>query len=195
MVVGRRLARYAGPVLVAALLVAGCTGQQPPIATSTPALVTPYPSATTPAPDTQTALPPERPEAMTTPSPDGAAAAATYFVSLYPYVFATGDLTEWAALSADDCKYCLNTQASVEDQVMRGVKGEGSEIEVHNATGTELSPGDTYSADLEITQAPSFEVSHDGSRVPDGEGGTFAIHVALLWRDGWLVRAVDATRM
>jgi len=132
---------------------------------------------------------------MTAPSAEGAAAAARYFVALYPYIFATGDLTEWDTLSADDCKYCINTRASVEDQIARGVRGEGSDITVASAMGTELSAGETYAADLEITQGPSFEVSADGTRTPDGEGGTFRLHLALIWHDGWQVRAVDASRV
>ena len=131
---------------------------------------------------------------MGTPSAQGAAAAATYFVSLYPYIFATGDLSEWDALSDVDCQYCQNVRASVEDQVARGVRGEGSDITVVSADGTELAPGDTYAADLEITQAPSFEVKSDGTRVPDGDGGRYQLHLALWWREGWLIRAVDATR-
>ena len=132
---------------------------------------------------------------MGAPGAEGAAAAASYFISLYPYVFATGDLSEWDALSEADCKYCQNVRASVEDQLARGVRGEGSEITVITADGTEIAHGDAYAADLEITQAPSFEVTSDGTRVPDGDGGRFRLHLALWWRDGWLVRAVDATRV
>lgn len=132
---------------------------------------------------------------MATPSTEGAAAAARYFISLYPYMFATGDFTAWDAMSADDCRYCSTARAGVEDQMARGVSGEGSEISVSSATGIELAPGDTYAADLEVTQGPSFEVTPDGVRHPDGDGGAFKLHIALWWRDGWLVRAVDATRM
>ena len=132
---------------------------------------------------------------MATPGADGAAAAASHFVSLFPYIFATGDLTEWDAMSAGDCDFCANTRASVEEQMARGVRGEGSEITIHSARGTEISPGDAYSADIEFSQAPSFEVSADGTRAPDGEGGRFRIHVAMWWRDGWLVRAIDSTRV
>lgn len=131
---------------------------------------------------------------METPSPEGAAAAASYFMALYPYIYATGDLEEWSALSEPDCQFCANTRASVEEQFARGAVGGGSAITVESANGTEISPGAFYSADLVITQDASYEVSKDGTRTPVGEGGRFRLHFALAWESGWLVRAVDATR-
>ena len=198
MAIRERAGRTAVGAATLGLLIAACSGDVEPLETSAAGThaveesPTPTPStaATSDATD-----PPERPAEMSTPSAEGAAAAASYFVSLYPYVFATGDLAEWNAMSADDCKYCLNTRASVEDQLARGVRGDGSEISVLSATGSELTAGQTYAADVEIRQSPSFEVSADGVRHPDGDGGRFKLHLALLWRDGWFVRAVDANRM
>ncbi len=131
---------------------------------------------------------------MSDPSAAGAAAAASYFFALYPYVFASGDLAEWSALSSDTCEYCQNVRKSVEDQTARGVVGSGAEVTVESAEGIEVTPGETYAADLVVTQAPSFEMTRDGERVPDGDGGRFQIHVALGWESGWVVRAIDAAR-
>lgn len=39
-------------------------------------------------------------------TPEGAAAAAEYFLNLYPYVYATGDLDAWQNMSDDDCEFC-----------------------------------------------------------------------------------------
>lgn len=176
-------------------LVAGCSGATEPVATKTPTPSSTPSQSPTPSPTADLATAPERPEVMGTPSAEGAAAAASYFISLHPYIFATGDLAEWDALSEPGCQYCQNVRASVEDQISRDVRGEGSEITVLSAGGTVLAPGDTYAADLEITQAPSFEVTAGGARVPDGDGGRYKLHFALWWRDGWLIRAVDATRV
>jgi len=49
---------------------------------------------------------PERPAGMDEQTPEGAAAAATYFLSLYSYVYATGDLSLWQAMSTSDCEFC-----------------------------------------------------------------------------------------
>jgi hypothetical protein len=39
----------------------------------------------------------------------GAAAAAEYFIELYPYVMATGDTKEFEAMSHRACNYCKGT--------------------------------------------------------------------------------------
>lgn len=181
--------------LAGVLLVGGCTGDPEPV--TTPGVETPTVSPTpspSPTPTVDAAVPPERPAAMAEASADGAAAAAAYFLSLYPYIFATGDLAEWDAMSDAGCGFCANTRASVLDQAERGVTGEGSEITVLSATGLELAPSESYAADLEIRQGPSFEVHPDGTRAPDGDGGQYRMHLALWWRDGWLVRAADVER-
>jgi len=54
-----------------------------------------------------TALAMEPPEAYTPEfTPEGAATAATYFLNLYPYVYATGDLDAWQNMSDDNCEFC-----------------------------------------------------------------------------------------
>ncbi|WP_237585282.1 DUF6318 family protein, partial [Actinomyces howellii] len=49
---------------------------------------------------------PSRVVGMDEQSPAGAEATAIYFLSLYPYAFATGDLTTWKEMSEDDCIFC-----------------------------------------------------------------------------------------
>ena len=63
---------------------------------------------------------PERPAALDEPpSVEGAVAVAEYFLLLYPYVYATGDLADWNALSHPECIFC----ASVAAQRARDVRG------------------------------------------------------------------------
>ncbi|TFH72166.1 DUF6318 family protein [Cellulomonas sp. HD19AZ1] len=178
------------------LVAGGCTGSpEPGPATSATTDTTFSPTATpSSSPTLDAMMPPERPAEMSDRSATGASAAASYFFALYPYVFASGDLTEWSALSSETCEYCQNVRRSVEDQTARGVVGEGAEITIESAEGIEVAPGETYAADLVVVQAPSFEVTKDGERVPDGDGGRFQIHVALGWESGWVVRAIDAAR-
>lgn len=180
----------------------GCTDTPETTATPTPAAsATPAPSPTatepapTPTPTPDVTTPPERPAVMSEVTADGAAAAASYFMRLFPYIFATGDFAEWDALSDDACQYCQNTRGSVEDQMARGMVGAGSEITVESAAGTEIVPGQSFSADLVVTQAPSFEVAPGGHRSPDGDGGRYQLHVALTWSSGWRIVAVDASRV
>jgi DNA-binding LacI/PurR family transcriptional regulator len=118
--------RAAGLVVVAGLALSGCTGSTPdPGVTqssageSTPT-VSVSPSPSVPAKS-------ERPEAMKRDDAEGAAAAAEYFIELYPYVMATGDTEEFEAMSHRACGFCdeLASQASaIQDAGETFVGGE-----------------------------------------------------------------------
>jgi len=185
--------RATATVLVAGLLLTGCTGDPAPVATTTQASATAAPTPSpTPTPTLDTTVPPERPEAMATPSPEGAAAAASYFISLYPYVYATGDLAEWDQLSAGGCAFCDSTRAGA-TRVSQG-KGrvEGGEITITDAVGTEIEAEHWYSAKVTATEAPSSEVDMNGIALSASEGGRYLFTVALTFVDGrWTVDAVD----
>ncbi|WP_279536518.1 DUF6318 family protein [Cellulomonas shaoxiangyii] len=179
-------------------LVAGCTGQgSPPAPTSSGTASSDTPSPTpaptaAPTPTADLSVPPARPDAMATPSADGAAAAASYFISLYPYAYATGDTAEWATMSGAQCAFCTRTR----DGVSRVHDGDGrvtgGAIDIHEARGTELDAGRWYSAKVIATEAPSTETDASGSRVSASEGGRYAFEVALTYAsDGWTVDAVD----
>jgi len=51
---------------------------------------------------------PERPAGMDEFTVEGAAAAGGYFLLLFPYVYATGDLSDWQAMSDPECVFCNN---------------------------------------------------------------------------------------
>ncbi len=57
----------------------------------------------------------------------GALAAATYFMELYNYVIATGDLTEWDAVSDPGCEYCASVHDDVAALVDAGGRYDGGE--------------------------------------------------------------------
>lgn len=73
----------------------------PHTASATPTL-TPTPP---PTPTPEAATPPERPD-MSTVDAEAAKDLAVYFLRLYPYVYATGDVTEWKAVSHPECIFC-----------------------------------------------------------------------------------------
>lgn len=88
----------------------GCTGTPEPDPTPAPGINTPSaspsaePTESEPA-DTEVEKP-ERPAAMDREDVEGAAAAAEYFIELYPYVMATGDTEEYEAMSHEACGFC-----------------------------------------------------------------------------------------
>ena len=44
---------------------------------------------------------------------EGAVATGEYVLALYPYVYATGDLSDWQAMSDSECGFCNNVITKV----------------------------------------------------------------------------------
>ncbi|WP_318280490.1 DUF6318 family protein [Cellulosimicrobium funkei] len=166
----RRRALALGVVVTAGCLVAGCTGGGEP-APSPPVETSAEPSVTgTPEPEPTTTGPPkpERPAAMDRDDAEGAAAAAEYFLELYPYVMATGDTADWEAMSHSQCDTCSDflEQArtiSLRDDVFSGgtvaaTVDEPGRYVRDEATG--LQP-----LDLTFEQEPISIVDKDGAEV------------------------------
>ena len=171
-----------------------CTGTEP-APEWTPATATPLaPTAPTPTPTTDpAATKPQRPTAMDTPDAAGAEAAARYFMDLYAYVYATGDLEEWRQLSHPDCAFCASVIANVEEQAASGQHTTGGVATITDVSSLETDPGAWWSVDLELIQGPAT--------VRDAAGGVLseradpvAYHadVAVARQgDRWQIRAVD----
>ena len=100
--------RMAGLVVAVGLALSACTGSTPDPEVTTSPTGDPTPTASaSPSPSLPTK--PERPAAMEREDAAGAAAAAEYFIELYPYVMATGDTEEFEAMSHRACEYCKGT--------------------------------------------------------------------------------------
>src|SRR6478609_144939 len=104
----RRRSLAVGAVVAVGWVVAGCTGGgDPGPSPSVEEPVVPSPSGTPePSPTETGPVKPERPAAMERDDAEGAAAAAEYFLELYPYVMTTGDTTEWDAMAHEECESC-----------------------------------------------------------------------------------------
>ncbi|MFD2793986.1 DUF6318 family protein [Promicromonospora vindobonensis] len=106
---GNAAIRMAGLVVAAGLALSACTGSTPEAdADASPSgeRASASPSA---SPSSSGPVKPERPDAMKRKDAKGAAAAAEYFIELYPYVMATGDTEEFEAMSHRACDYCRGT--------------------------------------------------------------------------------------
>jgi hypothetical protein len=128
-------------------------------------------------------------------SVDGAIAAATYFLSLYPYVYNTGDLTQWKAMSHPECIFCASVVTGVEEMHAKGNHQEGLDVTITSAVGTEVDPGVFFDVTLEVTQGPGAEVDPLGSAVGEPTPQKrFTIAVVVLREsDLWVIRAVEPT--
>lgn len=132
---------------------------------------------------------------MNEPTGDGAAAAAAYFLQLYPYAYATGDLSEWSAMSDPGCGFCSNVRDNVTRLESSGHRDDESRVFVVSQHGVGIVDGESYSAVVVIDQTPSRELAPDGSVVASDDGGRFEMTFALAWDGTWRVVEVDVARV
>ena len=182
--------------------VAGCSGDPGPTTTPTPTVTVtvteePSPSPTpTPTPTPDASVKPERPAAMDVADSAGAEAAAVYFLQLYPYVYATNDLTEWRELSHAECIFCASVIANVEAQIASQERSTGGLVAVATVASTEVDPGKWWSVDVDLTQDPSRTYDVAGA-VVDEAPETVAYHmdIAVIREgDAWLIRELSHER-
>ena len=188
----RRGTRWAVVAVLSMLALAGCTGEteEPPTTPSaTSAAPSPSETATaTPTPDAAT--PPERPD-MSVVDAATAEAVAKYFLELYPYVYATGDLTEWQALSHPECIFCASVISNVEEMVAAGEHWEGGLATLAPPRTTAVS-SDFFSVTIEAEEAPARRVGADGATAEESTGGRSLMTVIVINEGGtWRVRGCD----
>lgn len=190
---GRRSLLAVGIVLAAGYLVAACTGggepdPTPPVETSVAPSPTPTPEPTETGPTK-----PERPAAMDRDDAEGAAAAAEYFLELYPYVMATGDTAEWDAMTwADTCSFCTGVSSDAREIAESGDEFTGGQLTLSNRDVGEFDDfvgGFPILYDYE--QAPHQHTRADGTVESEDDGSSGQFQIDVLKRDEqWLVLAV-----
>jgi hypothetical protein len=127
---------------------------------------------------------------------DGAIAAVTYFMELYPYAYNTGDVTQLKELSHPECIFCKSVTDHAEQMHARGEHQEGTETRVLSSHGTEVNPGYWYSVDARVQQG-GWQVLDAGGRVVESDPATktYAMNFAVIHQDGrWIVRESENTR-
>ncbi|MFC4555308.1 DUF6318 family protein [Georgenia faecalis] len=132
---------------------------------------------------------PERPDSMDRDDVVGAKAAAQYFIEMYPYVYATGDLEEWREMSHEECEFCFTVIDNVEQMHRDGEYGLGGGITVDEVMVMDPEGGvEGVAVALRVTEAPSAVYSEAGTVQSSTMGGD-AYYVPTLVReaDQWLV--------
>ena len=197
----RGVRRWAGLLLVG-LALAGCSddpeGPGPdgtdvaPTEPTGPTTSAPDPteSASEPAPGPTSWPEPTRPAAMERDDVEGAKAAAEYFLELYPYVYATGDLSSWHEISHPECQFCAGVVENVEDLHADGGYAEGPVVEV---IAIEAEPPDEeyeyFSVWIDAEEGQSTRYDESGGIVTQVEASLIQVDFALAWSDGkWIVR-------
>jgi hypothetical protein len=135
---------------------------------------------------------PKRPDAMERDDAEGAAAAAEYFIELYPYVMATGDTEEFEAMSHRACGFCDDALEQAE-QIADGrwtYTGGESTLSVTQIYKRDELTG-IYPLDAEISQKSSRITGRDSDELYSVQSKTFDRRVEMGLRDGvWTVVTV-----
>ena len=111
---------------------------------------------------------PERPAGMDELSPEGLRLAGEYFLALYPYVYATGDLSDWQAMSDPECGFCNNVITNVTETHIAGgwVDPTPQEVVAETYGVTDRDP-DVWGV--------TFHITHGAGTRHDGSGGTSTV--------------------
>ena len=106
-------------------------------------------------------------------SPEGLRLAGEYFLSLHPYVYATGDLKPWQAMSDLECRFCSNVVDNVTDLHSSGGWREPwpQEVVAETYGVTDRDP-DVWGV--------TFHISHGAGTRHDGSGGTSTVEAEDL---------------
>lgn len=184
--------RTLGAATVVLALAAGCTGDPDPVPTMPVVVPTATPSPS-PTPDPAT-VPPERPD-LSRVDAATAEALAVYFLELFPYAAATGDLADWTLLSHPECKFCSGVSDEIESLVQAGHHSEGGLLHFEDVTTTEVT-SDWWHVTARLIQDPSTTRDASGVLVESfPETKRLRIDVAVTLIDGGLaIREVDSTR-
>jgi len=192
----RRASVLSAAVVLGTGLIAGCTADRQttsqPTVSGTRATAVASPSV---SPTVDVRVKPEPPDGWDDVSVDGAIAVATYFMELYGYTYATGDLEPWNGLSHPDCEFCASTREGVTDLLGAGELRDGGAVTIADPSAREISPGELYSVDVAMNEAPARVVSVSGKAVTDWASASRYQTNVLVLRDGdrWWIRGVDAS--
>ena len=136
---------------------------------------------------------PQRPAEADQHDLTGAIAAAQYFITLYPYVYATGDLTAFRAMSDATCKFC---DSVITNATSMHTAGGWVDPWEHHTTFTsitaDVSTPNRYVVELHVVS--DEHVSHSMGEPPHiNELIQGPVLIQVLWKDGagWIIEGVD----
>ncbi|WP_143427054.1 DUF6318 family protein [Georgenia soli] len=136
---------------------------------------------------------PVPPDAMARDDVAGAEAAAQYFLELYPYVYATGDLSEWKAMSDPECVFCKDVFDDVGALHAAGGYQDGGSFTITRVASQPPEDGSQYFAVwIDAEEDAVRRLSDDGSQIGSSTGGPIEVDMAVYRAEqGWLVRGVE----
>lgn len=185
--------RVAGLVVAVSLALSGCSGSVPgPGVVESPTDGLPQTATVAPSPSPSLPAKPKRPSAIERDDAAGAAAAAKYFIELYPYVMATGDTEEFEAMSHRACGFCDDALEQAEKIKESGYTYTGgvSMLSVTRRYERDELTG-IYPLDAEISQKSSRITDRNGNQLYAVKSKTFDRRIEMGRRNGeWVVVTV-----
>jgi hypothetical protein len=184
-------------VLALTGLLAACSGSAEPAEPAEPATPTPNITQASPSPSPSPSPKPEvdkpeRPAAMDQHDAEGAAAAAEYFLALYPYIMKTGDTVEFMAMSHKACGYC--TAALENEKWLRDTNAifSGGEVTTRLETTYQRDAlTGLFPFDVEVTQTPITITDSSGKEVDAVKRTVSLARVEVGLREGdWVIATV-----
>lgn len=172
--------------VLTSIALAGCSepDTQPPSVPTSSVEPTPTPTPTI------SAVPhaaPTRPAEMEQGDERGAAAAARYFLELFPYVMSSQDLTTWSSVTASDCNYCDQVVGWVEADVAAEHRYIGGEVELGEVVVLPQDPTvGGFTVQIPFTQSGAQILDASGDEVrSDASYSTIAFVDVLFTPSGW----------
>jgi len=140
---------------------------------------------------------PAKPPQLNEESAEGAAASVGYFLNLYRYAFMTGNTTELAKMSEDQCKFCQSAINRATSLHTTGGWIDKWEQNVANVTYYEKLEGRDYNRVAVVVDYGAM-TSHPGdggsakTSAPDkGRSLNFGVRYV---NSGWLVGGVEVAK-
>lgn len=147
---------------LAAVLLAGCSGQPAPR----------EPDSTEGASPEATTTPPPLPEAATQETAEGAASFVDYYLAVLNYAAHTGDTSPLRAVSRSDCEGCADYIRHYEERAEAGGRIEGGEFSAGEITVTQYGTDTSLQTKLLIDAGAVSETAESDQKQFDASTET-----------------------
>lgn len=124
------------------------------------------------SPSANPVAPPQKPAALMEDTGEGLEAAVRYWVDLQNHAIETGETRAWAEFSAEDCRYCQELIAEIDEAYASGGRIEGGKLTATRTWGStdafDAGPGQDAqalaTAELERTAGTAYNSTGKATR-------------------------------
>lgn len=177
-------------VVVSALLLTGCSGDEPAAEPPRPRAPTSPVTTTSPTPE-----PPELPAAARRNTKAGAIAFTHHFLEIVNFSTASGNTETLNQLSLRSCVSCRNIAEAVVDVYSRGGDVQGGDLAATHFSVLPSRRRDMWTVGLEVNARRQLIKSSHGSRPRMVRGGKYSLTVEIRRLEGsWQIARMERAR-